>query len=61
MTQGLFMAKIIEEILVIKVSTLMPDTADMTPIMDADNVQALEAVIREMAGNNRTLVEVERA
>jgi hypothetical protein len=55
------MAKIIEEILVIKVSTLMPDTADMTPIMDADNVQALEAVIREMAGNNRTLVEVERA
>ena len=39
----------------------MPDTADMTPIMDADNVQALEAVIREMAGNNRTLVEVERA
>jgi hypothetical protein len=55
------MAKINEEILVIKISTLVPDTAEMTPIMDAENVQALEAVIREMAGNNRTLVEIERA
>ena len=55
------MAKINEEILVIKISTLLPDSADMTPIMDADNISALEAVIREMAGNNRTLVEVERA
>ena len=55
------MAKINEEIIVIKISTLLPDTADMTPVMDADNIQALEAVIREMAGDNRTLVEIERA
>lgn len=55
------MAKINEEILVIKISTLLPDSSDITPIMDSDNIQALEAVIREMAGNNRTLVEVERA
>jgi len=55
------MAKIIEEILVVKISTLLPDAAESTPIMDSDNVQALEAVIREMAGNNRTLVEIERA
>ena len=55
------MAKINEEILVIKISTLLPDAADITPIMDADNVRALEDVIREMAGDNRTLVEVERA
>lgn len=55
------MAKILEEILVIKISTLLPDTADMIPIMDADNVRALEEVIRQMAGDNRTLVEIERA
>jgi len=55
------MAKINEEILVIKISTLLPDSADATPIMDADNVRALEEVIRQMAGDNRTLVEVERA
>jgi hypothetical protein len=55
------MAKINEEILVIKISTLVPDAAEMTPIMDADNVEALSAVIREMAGDNRTLVEIERA
>lgn len=55
------MAKIQEEILVVKISTLLPDAEDMTPIMDADNIEALAAVIREMAGDNRTLVEIERA
>ena len=55
------MAKINEEILVLKISTLLPDAADMTPIMGEDNIQALEAVIREMAGDNRTIVEIERA
>jgi hypothetical protein len=55
------MAKINEEILVIKISTLLPDSAEMTPIMDGDNMRALEEVIRQMAGDNRTLVEIERA
>jgi hypothetical protein len=55
------MAKINEEIIVVKISTLLPDTVEMTPIMAGENLQALEAVIREMAGNNRTLVEIERA
>lgn len=55
------MAKIQEEILVVKISTLLADSCEMTPIMDADNVLALEAVIKEMAGDNRTLVEIERA
>jgi hypothetical protein len=55
------MAKINEEILVVKISTLLPDSADMTPIMDEANTRALEAVIREMAGDNRTIVEIERA
>lgn len=55
------MAKINEEILVIKISTLLPDSADITPIMDSANIQALATVIQEMAGDNHTLVEVERA
>jgi hypothetical protein len=55
------MAKIHEEVLVIKISTLLPDAADMTNIMDQDNIQALEQVIREFAGDSRTLVEIERA
>jgi hypothetical protein len=55
------MAKINEEVLVIKISTLLPDAADMTNIMDNDNIRALEEVIKQMAGDNRTLVEIERA
>jgi len=55
------MAKIVEEILVVKISTLVPDAVESTPIMDADNVQALKAVIEQMASDNRTLVEIERA
>jgi hypothetical protein len=55
------MAKIQEEILVIKISTLLPDNCDMTNIMDTDNISALQAVIQEMAGDNRTLVEIEKA
>lgn len=55
------MAKINEEIIVVKISTLLPDSAEMTPIMVGENIQALEAVIREMAGDNRTIVEIERA
>lgn len=55
------MAKINEEIIVVKISTLLPDTVEMTPIMAGENLEALEAVIREMAGSNRTLVEIERA
>lgn len=55
------MAKLNEEILVVKISTLLPDSADTVPIMDDDNVQALKDVIAQMAGHNRTLVEIERA
>jgi hypothetical protein len=55
------MAKMIEEVLVVKVTTLLPDTADMTPIMGDDNIAALEQVIKEFAGDNRTLVEIEKA
>jgi hypothetical protein len=54
------MAKIHEEIIVIKISTLLPDDADTNNIMDHDNIQALEQVVKEFAGDNRTIVEIER-
>ena len=55
------MAHINEEVLVIKISTLLPDSADMTPIMDEDNIASLRQVIEQLAGNNKTLVEIEKA
>ena len=56
------MAKINEEIIVIKISTLLPDSADAAPVMDNANIAALEQVIQQMAGDgNKTLVEIERA
>jgi hypothetical protein len=55
------MAKIHEEIIIIKISTLLPDDADMDNIMDHDNIQALEQIVKEFAGDNRTLVEIEKA
>lgn len=55
------MAHISEEVLVVKISTLLPDGADMTAIMDDDNVAALRQVVEQLAGGNCTLVEIERA
>ena len=51
------MAKIQEEIIVVKVSKLLRDTEASTPIMGSDAVASLEAVIQELAGAN-TLVEL---
>lgn len=51
------MAKIQEEIIVVKVSKLLRDTEPSTPIMGADAVASLEAVIQELAGAN-ALVEL---
>ena len=56
------MAKIHEEIIVIKISTLVPDSAEMTPIIDDESIAALEQVIQGIAGDGaKTLVEIERA
>ena len=55
------MAKIHEEVLVVKISVLLPDAADMTPIMGSENIQALEDVIKQLVNDERSLVEVERA
>lgn len=52
------MAKIHEEIIVIKVSTLRRDTdTDVAPILNEDSMASIEAVIQELAGAN-ALVEI---
>lgn len=51
------MAKIQEEIIVVKVSKLLKDTDSESAIMGPDAVASLEAVIQELAGSN-ALVEM---
>lgn len=51
------MAKIQEEIIVIKVSKLLRDTDPEAPIMGPDSVASLEAVVQELAGTN-ALIEM---
>lgn len=54
------MAKIHEEIVVIKLSKLVKDTDSGTEIASADIVAALQSVAEELAGTN-VVVEAERA
>lgn len=54
------MAKLKEEVLVIKVSTLLPDSIELPDIMTQENIAALVQVIEQLSGNNKTLVEIER-
>ena len=54
------MAKIIEEIVVIKLSKLVRDTDAGTEIATADIVAALQSVAEELAGTG-VVVEAERA
>ncbi len=51
------MAKIQEEIIVVKISKLLKDADQSTPIMGPDAVASLEAVIQELAGAN-IMVEI---
>lgn len=51
------MAKIQEEIIVVKVSKLLRDTDAEAAIMSPDAVASLEAVIQELSGTN-ALVEL---
>jgi hypothetical protein len=54
------MAKLHEEVLVIKVSKLLKDSEDSAEIISNDILHSLEAVVEELAGAG-TLVEIERA
>jgi hypothetical protein len=52
------MAKIQEELIIIKVSRLLKDSAEGTSrILDPQNVESLEAVIQELTGGD-VLVEI---
>mgnify|MGYP000055885768 FL=1 len=53
------MAKLNEEMIVIKVSELLRDNDEVTKILDDDMVTNLEAVIQEIAGAGK-LVEIIR-
>jgi len=55
------MAKLHEEVLVVKISTLVADKADITEIANNDLINNLEAVIKELVPDPHMMVEVERA
>jgi hypothetical protein len=55
------MAKIYEEVLVIKVSKLVADkSSNTTSIVRDDIVDSIEAVVQELVGEN-VIVEIEKA
>lgn len=54
------MAKLHEEVLVVKVSKLLKDSDPASEIITNEVLHSLEAVVAELAGSG-TLVEVERA
>jgi hypothetical protein len=51
------MAKIVEELLVFKVSSIVKDDADVDPSFSDEIVENLEAIISELVGAGR-VVEV---
>jgi len=53
-------AKLHEEVLVVKVSKLLKDSDAPSAILNEDTVASLEAVVQELAGAN-TLVEIQVA
>ena len=54
------MAKLQEEVLVIKVSKLLRDNDAETEILNSETVVSIEAVVQELAGAG-TLVEIQLA
>lgn len=54
------MAKLHEEVIVVKVSKLLKDSESESTILDDETVVNIEAVIQELAGAG-ALVEVQKA
>lgn len=52
------MAKLQEEIIVVKVSKLLKDGDSETPILTEETINSLEAVVQELAGAG-ALVEIQ--
>ena len=51
------MAKLHEEVIVVKVSKLLKDTDEASVLLNAGILESLEAVVQELAGAG-TLVEI---
>lgn len=51
------MAKLQEQIIILKVSRLLKDADQEQPLLSDEALTSLEAVVQELAGNN-TLVEI---
>lgn len=54
------MAKLHEEVIVVKISKLLKDNEAPSTLLNDDVVQSLEAVVQELAGAG-TLVEIQVA
>jgi len=54
------MAKIQEEVIVVKLSKLLKDTDSETPVLTAETHEQLYAVLQELAGSG-VLVELQSA
>ena len=54
------MAKINEQTLVITLSQLVKNDADSAPLLSAETIAQLEAVVAELAGSG-TMVEIQQA
>jgi len=54
------MAKIQEEVLVVKLSKLLRDTDTETPVLNEETYEQLHAVLQELAGSG-VLVELQPA
>jgi hypothetical protein len=56
------MAKLHEEVLVVKISALLADRAEMTEMADNEMIHNLEAVIKELLSSDQpVMIEIERA
>ena len=54
------MAKIVEEVIIIKVSKLVKEGADTDEILSDETIASLEAVAQELVGSG-AVVEIEKA
>lgn len=54
------MAKIYEEVIVIKLSKLVKNNEEENPLVTDDTTFALEQVVQELVGNN-VIVEIEKS
>lgn len=54
------MAKIVEEVIIIKVSKLVKDSAEGSNIVSDETIASLEAVAQELVGDG-AVVEIEKA